>query len=246
MSTVEAPQLRIASDPGVCADQCADYIEGALSRAIASNGVATFAISGGNTPAPMFRKLAASSLDWSKIHVFWVDERCVSPADDRSNFKSAHANLLKPGQVPESNIHRVFGELAPDEAAAKYVQEIKGWFQLGDGDLPVFDLLHRGMGPDAHTASLFPGEPLIADTSHVAAHVWVEKMKMDRVTLLPGVLQKAKQTVLQAVGSDKAEPLYEVLYGPEDPSRFPCQIAARNSGNAVWFVDRAAAARLPE
>jgi 6-phosphogluconolactonase len=76
--------------------------------------------------------------------------------------------------------------------------------------------------------------------------VWVEKMKMDRVTLLPGVLRKAKQTVLQAVGPDKAEPLYEVLYGLEDIHRFPCQIATRDSDNAVWFVDRAATAKIPE
>lgn len=243
MSTVSIPHLRIAPDPAACAEQCAEHIEELLRQAV-SSGQATFAISGGNTPAPMFRKLAAAGLDWSKIHVFWVDERCVPPSDDRSNFKSADENLLKPAQVPPSNIHRVFGELPPGEAADKYVQEIRASFGLEDGELPVFDVLHRGMGPDAHTASLFPGEPLIADSTHVAAHVWVEKMKMDRVTLLPGVLRKAKHTVLQAVGKDKVEPLYEVLYGPEDPMRFPCQIAARNSDSAVWFVDREAGAKV--
>lgn len=246
MSTGRESQLRIAEDAAGCAVQCAGYLHDVLQKAIASSGTATLAISGGNTPAPMFRKLAASGLDWSKIHIFWVDERCVPPSDDRSNFKSAEENLLKPAQVRESNVHRVFGELDPDEAASKYVEEITTFFDLKNGDLPTFDVVHRGMGPDAHTASLFPGEPLISDETHIAAHVWVEKMKMDRVTLLPGVLRKARQTILQAVGPDKAEPLHEVLFGPEDLYRFPCQIATRDSDTAVWFVDRAAAAKVAQ
>jgi 6-phosphogluconolactonase len=244
LSTVDSPQISIAADPTGSAEQCADYIENLLREAIASTGRATFAISGGNTPAPMFRKLAASGLDWSKIQVFWVDERCVPPTDKQSNFKSANESLLQPAQVPQTNIHRVLGELPPDEAAAKYIDDIRSSFSLKGDELPVFDVLHRGMGSDAHTASLFPGEPLISDTTHIAAHVWVEKMKMDRVTLLPGVLSRAKHTVLQAVGPDKAEPLYEVLYGPEDTHRFPCQIAARHSGTAVWFIDREAASKI--
>jgi 6-phosphogluconolactonase len=244
LSTASAPQVRIASDPAGSAEQCADHIENLLRGTIASTGKATFAISGGNTPAPMFRKLAASGLDWSKIHIFWVDERCVPPTDKQSNFKSANESLLQPARIPEANIHRVLGELPPDEAAAKYIEDIKGSFVLKGDELPAFDIMHRGMGPDAHTASLFPGEPLISDTTHIAARVWVEKMKMDRVTLLPGVLRKAKHTVLQAVGPDKAEPLYEVLYGPEDIHQFPCQIAARNSDTAVWFIDREAAAKI--
>ena len=244
MSTVKTPHINIAPDPARSADQCAESVEKLLRETVASAGKAMFAISGGNTPAPMFRKLAACGLDWSKIHVFWVDERCVPPTDKQSNFKSANESLIEPAQVPASNVHRVLGELPPDEAAAKYVEDIKASFSLNEDDLPVFDVLHRGMGPDAHTASLFPGEPLISDTTHIAARVWVEKMNMNRVTLLPGVLKKAKHTVLQAVGPDKAEPLYEVLYGPEDIHRFPCQIAARNSDTAVWFIDREAAAKI--
>lgn len=246
MSIARSSQLRIAEDAAGSATQCAGYLYDALRAAVAAQGRATFAISGGNTPAPMFRKLAASGLDWSKIHVFWVDERCVPPTQAQSNFKSAEENLLKPAKVPQSNIHRVFGELPPEDAATKYVQEITDWFGLKEGELPVFDIIHRGMGADAHTASLFPGEPLISDNTHIAAHVWVEKLKMDRVTLLPGVLRKGRQTVLQAVGADKAEPLYEVLYGPEDIHRFPCQIATRDSDTAIWFLDRAAAAKLPD
>ena len=104
--------------------------------------------------------------------------------------------------------------------------------------------MHRGMGADAHTASLFPGEPLISDRTGIAANVWVEKLKMARVTLLPGVLLAAKNTVLQVAGADKAEPLYNVLNGPEDPVKYPCQLGTRNGSGAVWFLDEAAAAKV--
>jgi 6-phosphogluconolactonase len=238
------PDLRKFSSSLQAAAACAAFIADLLNRRVAANGIATLAISGGSTPKPMFENLAAAKLDWSKIHIFWVDERCVPPDHEQSNFKMADATLLRPAGVPPGRAHRIYGELPPDEAAGKYVFEIQTVFSLAPGALPVFDLLHRGMGPDAHTASLFPGEPLIADRTGIAAHVWVEKMKMDRVTLLPGVLLAAVQTVLEVAGADKAEPLYEVLYGPDDPFRFPCQIATRGSDRAVWFLDEAAAAKV--
>jgi len=125
----------------------------------------------------------------------------------------------------------------------RYVTEIKAFFTLGNGQLPAFDILHRGMGVETHTASLFPGQPLIADRAGIAAHLWVESMKMDRVTLLPGVLLAAKSTVLQVSGDEKAEGVRQVLEEPEDFFRYPCQIASRD-GKAVWFLDRPAAAKL--
>jgi 6-phosphogluconolactonase len=100
------------------------------------------------------------------------------------------------------------------------------------------------MGPDAHTASLFPGEPLIGDRTHIAAAVYVDKLQSHRVTLLPGVLLAAKKTVILAAGEDKAEPLFQVLRGPDDPFRFPCQLGTRGALNALWFIDRAAADKL--
>ena len=244
MNSDNRPDLEIAPDAQACAYECASCIVDVLKGVLASGLTATLAISGGNTPTPMFENLAKSNLDWSKIHVFWVDERCVPPDDSRSNFKGANKSLLKPAGVPEPNIHRIRGEENPEEAARNYVSEIKEFFKLAPGELPVFDVLHRGMGPDAHTASLFPGEPLIGNRTDIAANIWVEKMKMNRVTLLPGVLLNARKTVLQAVGTDKAEALNEVLYGPEDPSRFPCQIAVRNSNRATWFLDEEAAAKI--
>lgn len=236
--------LRVSATPEEAASACAAYVIEILSEAQKAQPSVTFAISGGSSPKPMFSKLAQSDLDWSNIHFFWVDERCVPPTDNQSNFKMADEALLSPAAIPKYNIHRIHGELTPDEAAVQYVQEIRRFFQLPEHELPVFDLIHRGIGPDAHTASLFPGEPLIANRTGIAAAVWVEKMRSHRVTLLPGVLLAARRTVLQVAGPDKAEPVHNILKGPEDPFQFPGQIATRGSDKAVWFLDQAAASKL--
>ena len=236
--------IRVSATAQEVADACAAFIIEALTAAIESQPQATIAISGGSSPRPMFAKLAKSGFDWSKVHIFWVDERCVPPTDDQSNFKMADETLLRPARISKYNVHRIHGEMTPDEGALRYVEEIREFFHLGERDLPAFDLIHRGIGPDAHTASLFPGQPLIANRTGIAAAVWVEKMKSHRVTLLPGVLLKAKRTVLQVVGEDKAEAVHNILKGPEDPFQFPGLIATRGSDKAVWFLDRAAAAKL--
>jgi 6-phosphogluconolactonase len=243
MSVTESPTLRILKSPEAAADQCAAYILKTLAEAVESKKRATIAISGGSSPKLLFSVMAKAAFDWSHVHVFWVDERCVPPASSQSNFKLADDAWLTPAKVPLQNIHRVYGELPPGEGAAKYVADIEAFFELKNGELPVFDVLHRGMGSDAHTASLFPGEPLIGNRTGIAAHVWVEKMKMDRVTLLPGVLLAAAHTVLQVSGAEKAEALRHVLTGPEDLSNYPCQIGSRGE-KAVWFLDEAAAAQL--
>jgi 6-phosphogluconolactonase len=231
--------LHIGSSAEQTAQECADHIAKLLRH-----GRGMLAISGGSTPKPMFQKLAKSGLDWSKIHVFFVDERCVPPDHEASNYRMANVALFEASGIPRENIHRIQGELEPAEGARKYVEEITAVFGLKPGELPIFDVVHRGMGADAHTASLFPGEPLIADRTGIAANVWVEKLNMARVTLLPGVLLAAHNTVLQVAGADKADALYDVLYGPEDLFRYPCQIATREGDLAVWFLDQAAAQKI--
>jgi 6-phosphogluconolactonase len=243
MAARAEPQ-RIGADPQSAADACATYILDTLSETLKSQPRATLAISGGTTPRLLFSTLAKSGFDWSNVHFFWVDERCVPPADDQSNFKLANDTLLMPARIPKNNVHRIHGELLPDEAAAHYIEEIEQFFALHDQQLPVFDILHRGIGPDAHTASLFPGEPLIDNRTRIAAAVWVEQLRSHRVTLLPGVLLAARHTVMQVAGEDKADAVRNVLKGPEDPHKYPCQIATRGSDRAVWFLDKAAAKKL--
>jgi len=207
-----------------------------LAKAISVRKRATLAISGGTSPKPMFELFANSGFPWEQVHVFWVDERCVPPSDSQSNYRTANETWLAPAKVPAGNIHRVQTELEPQEAARQYAQALQDFFQVRMGELPQFDVIHRGIGPDAHTASLFPGEPLIADHEGLAAAVWVEKMHQWRVTLLPGVLEAAWHTVVLATGADKAGALETVLHGPYDPMKWPAQIGARDV-NVSWFTD---------
>ncbi|HEY3937219.1 MAG TPA: 6-phosphogluconolactonase [Bryobacteraceae bacterium] len=243
MTATYSAHLQIAPTPLEAADQCAAFILKALAETLQSAPRASLAISGGSTPKLLFAAMAKASFDWSNVHFFWVDERCVPPTDSQSNFKLADDHLLTPAKVPPQNVHRIYGEMPPEEGAARYVLDIKRFFSLSEGALPVFDVLHRGMGPDAHTASLFPGTPLVDNRTGIAAHVWVEKMKMDRVTLLPGVLLAARRTVLQVSGSEKADALRHVLDDAEDLHSYPCQIASRDE-KATWFLDQAAAVKL--
>ncbi|HZS56113.1 MAG TPA: 6-phosphogluconolactonase [Bryobacteraceae bacterium] len=236
--------LKIYQTPEQLADFCAAYILECLAQDIKAQSRATLAISGGSSPRLLFTRMAQANFNWSDIHIFWVDERCVPPTDSQSNFKLAKETLLDVARIPKANIHRIHGELPPDEAATRYVNEVKQFFGIGnDGALPSFDIVHRGMGVEGHTASLFPGEPLIQNTTDIAAHVWVEKVKMDRITLLPGMLRAAKRTVLQVAGADKAPAVREVLTGAENPMTYPCQIGSRDA-RATWFLDNAAAAQL--
>lgn len=186
----------------------------------------------------MFEIFSSTAFAWERVHLFWVDERAVPPTDVQSNFKFAQDAWLRPGKFPAPNVHRVLAELEPAAAAARYVEDIQRFFGLAAGELPHFDVVHRGMGPDAHTASLFPGEPLIQDRSGIAAAVRVEKFKQWRITLLPGVLLAARHTALLVAGADKAAALRSVLNQPFDPLHYPAQIASGQG--AVWFVDAAA------
>jgi 6-phosphogluconolactonase len=230
--------LRVFPDTRKAAEACAAFI---LETLASKSGPATLAISGGSSPKTMFEIFATSKFDWDRVHLFWVDERCVPITDSQSNFKMTNDAWLAPSKFPEANIHRVQTERSPDEAAETYADELRLVF--GDG-VPQFDIIHRGMGPDAHTASLFPGEPKIEDRSEIASALWVEKMHQHRVTLMPAVLLAAKQTVMLVTGPDKAEPLSQVLYGPHDPLRFPCQLTERDGGAVAWFLDTAAAAQV--
>ena len=230
------------ADAPAAANACASAILALLEQAIEARGSATLAISGGSSPRLMFEIFARDPFAWDKVHLFWVDERVVPPTDPQSNFKLAADTWLTPAKFPEENIHRVEAELGAEPAAERYKEEIRHQFKL-EGDLPNFDVVHRGMGPDGHTASLFPGEPLIENLSGIAAAVWVEKMHQWRVTLLRGVLEAARHTVMLVTGADKAAMLHSVLKTAYDPSRYPVQIASLTD-TAEWFVDRDASSKL--
>jgi 6-phosphogluconolactonase len=152
--------------------------------------------------------------------------------------------LIGPAGIPRAQVHRIRAELHPPAAVETYVDEIRTFFKVRAQELPKFDVIQRGMGPDAHTASLFPAEPLIADRQKIAAAVYVEKMAQWRITLLPGVLLAAHNTVLLVAGEEKAPAVRSVFEETFDPKKFPAQLGMRDGKNVTWFVDQAAAKLL--
>jgi 6-phosphogluconolactonase len=232
--------LRVLPTATEAAEECARHILVRLEDAMAAGARATLAISGGSSPLPMFSYFARQEYSWSRVHLFWVDERGVPPDHTQSNFKLAHDAWLGPSRFPEANIHRIRAELPAEEAARRYIEDVRSFFGLAAGALPCFEVIHLGMGDDAHTASLFPGEAKIGDRENIAAAVWSEAMKQWRITLLPGVLEAARHTAMLLAGADKVAALDAVRHAPYDPMRYPAQIAARPEAGAVWFVDRAA------
>jgi 6-phosphogluconolactonase len=229
------------ADPGQAAESCARHIRARLEEAMRGDSMATLAISGGSSPRILFERLTASPFPWERVELFWVDERCVPPGDPQSNFTMAESALIAPAGMPRRNVHRIRGELRPEEAAARYIEEIRATFGIGPNGLPRFDVIHLGMGADGHTASLFPGEPLLKDRENIAAAVYVEKFSQWRVTLLPGALLAARHAVFFVGGPDKAPALRAVVEGEYEPSRYPAQIVARGGRAVTWFLDRAAA-----
>ncbi len=216
--------IRRHPDPRAAAEACGAEILRLL------NDGGTLAISGGSSPKLMFEYFARTPFDWSNVHIFWVDERCVPHDHADSNFRLAHDTWLKDSAAI---VHPVRTELPPEQAALRYQEELRPFLPL--------DVIHRGMGADAHTASLFPGDPLINNSTDL---VGVAHRAITRITLFSSVLESARHTVILATGADKAEPLATLLHGPHEPLQFPAQIAAMDSTTATWFIDEAAAAQL--
>jgi len=212
----------------------------AFVRALEStSGPFRVALSGGNTPRALLTRLAAARLPWDRLRVFWSDERCVPPTDVDSNFRMAEESLLSRVPIRREHVHRIPGELEPEEAARLYEQTIKSEFE----GPPIFDLVYLGMGPDGHTASLFPGTKAVAESNRMVVSNYVEAKKAYRVTFTLPILNMAKAVHFLVAGPDKADTARKVL--TEAPSAAsPASLVQPARGNAVWFLDEAAARRL--
>jgi 6-phosphogluconolactonase len=241
-------QLRCYAAARQAAAACGHWIYERLSDARAARGRATLAVSGGSTPRLMFEHWASAHLDWSAIDIFWVDERAVPPNHEQSNYRLAYHWWLAPCNIAAGQVHRILGELEPVEGARLYrdtlAAHVPEWIEKNGGDwgVPVLDVIHLGLGADGHTASLFPGLAEIGDRTGVAAAVWVEKLGQHRITLLPGVLEAARQVAMLAAGPDKAKPLGRVLAAEGDPFETPGRLAPRD--RTVYFIDEAATPEL--
>jgi 6-phosphogluconolactonase len=193
------------------------------------------ALSGGKTPEHAYRTAARLQRDWSEAEVWWGDERCVPPEDDRSNYLLAKRALLDNLEAPPANVHRIRGELDPQEAAAEYDAALQG-VRL------ALNLL--GIGPDGHTASLFPCTPGLGEEERlaIAAEPGLDP-KVDRVTMTPPMLRNADLVLFLVAGEDKAEAAARAFAGPESRAT-PAGLIRSAGGQTVAILDRAAASLL--
>jgi 6-phosphogluconolactonase len=230
----------------------ADFIAEAAAQAIAARGRFTVALSGGSTPRPVYARLATAGyrdrIDWSKVKVFFGDERCVPPDDPRSNYLMARTALLDSVPLPPGNIYRIRGEEAPEKAAADYTDVLQRTF---GGDATAagppsegFDLILLGMGDNGHTASLFPGLAAVTESVRWVMAQYIKVVGMWRVTLTPVIINSARQVAFLVSGAKKADMLQRVLEGPYQPVALPSQVIKPAHGDLRWLVDAPAAARL--
>lgn len=244
-----SPDLRIVDTPAALFQAAAEEFAAQTTTAVSTQGRFTVALSGGSTPKALFSLLATSyheHLPWDKMFFFWGDERHVPPESPESNYRMALEALLSKVPVPPGNVFRVPAE-DPDagRAARKYEQSLREFFRIPTGAYPRFDLILLGMGPDGHTASLFPGTVALHEKSRLVVANWVEKFKTDRITFTLPVINEAKVVMFLVSGTDKADTLKEVLEGTQPAELFPSKLIRPRDGKLIWLVDRAAASALP-
>jgi 6-phosphogluconolactonase len=222
---------------------------GALARAaVADRGSCSIALSGGSTPRHLFQLLAAAgpgALPWDHIDLWWGDERTVPPDHADSNYAMAHEALIAPLGLAPARVHRMLGEDPdPDAAAQAYERALVAAL----GAPPIFDLVLLGMGPDGHTASLFPGSPAVDERSRWVVANPVRSPLVHgattRITLTAPAINAARHVRFLVTGADKAAVLAQVLEGAHDPQRYPSQLIA--AADLAWLVDTAAGSALQE
>ena len=214
--------------------------------AIAARSRFTVALSGGSTPKSLYSLLPAqhAAFNWDHTFLFFGDERHVPPDHPDSNYRMVKEALLTKLSIPAENVFRVNTE-NPDAAAAalEYETELRRFFALTSGEFPRFDLILLGMGPDGHTASLFPGSDGLKEQSRLVIANWVEKFNTHRITFTFPVLNHAAQVIFLASGPDKANMVHQVLEGKHTPP-YPSQQVQPINGTLLWMLDEAAAAKL--
>jgi 6-phosphogluconolactonase len=207
----------------------------------------TAALSGGSTPKLLYEILGSATMAgrvrWTNVHLFQVDERSVAPHDPQSNYRLIRQTLLQSGSVPEGNFHRMAAERTDRKQAAQdYTHELDRILQPSPGEFPSLDLVLLGMGPDGHTASLFPGTAALQEKVAWVVPNYVEKLDTFRMTLTLPVLNAAGHSIFMVTGADKAATLHEVLEGV--PGQFPAQLIQPGRGKVSWFLDGGAAGML--
>jgi 6-phosphogluconolactonase len=251
--------MRVYRDPEELALKAARLFARLADQYVVGCRRFTVALSGGSTPRAMLSLLAEApfheTVPWASIYFFWGDERCVPPDHQDSNYRMAYEALLSKVPAPQENIFRVPAELPdPARAAEQYATTLAEFFIPGPGatrtataplaHLPRFDLVFLGMGPDGHTASLFPHTTALEAGEQVVVANYVEKLNAHRITLTAATINNARNVTFLVAGEDKAEALKNVLEGSYQPEVYPSQLIRPRNGTLLWMVDEAAARLL--
>ena len=235
--------IRILNAPQELFQAAAAEFNALASTAIRDHRKFTVALSGGSTPKSLYSVLARSALPWDKIFFFWSDERHVPPDHPESNYRMAKEALLSKVPVPPENIFRVRAEEKDANVVAKdYEEALRSFFGLRPGEFPRFDLILLGLGPDGHTASLFPNTAALNETKLLVVANWVEKFKANRITFTYPVLNNAACVIFLVSGADKADMVRTVL--EDGRADLPSQRVHPVNGRLLWLLDKGAASKL--
>jgi len=218
--------------------QAAEWFARIGADAIGERGRFLVALSGGKTPRPLYERLAASvELDWAAVDLFWADERCVPPADPRSNYQSAREALLDRVPIPADRIHRIAGELDPLAAADAYEIELRRAL----AEAGRLDLILLGIGMDGHTASLFPRHQTLTETERWVVPVHAPAAPPWRVTMTLPLINAARHVLFLATGAEKAEAVRDLA----DGKPLPAAMVYPTNGDLTFLIDEDAASLLP-
>jgi 6-phosphogluconolactonase len=243
-------KIQIVADADSMSRAAAETIVEHVSESLQTRDIYTIALSGGSTPRRLYALLASDAklrkqIPWDRIHFFWGDERHVPPGHPESNYRMAYETILSKAPIPLKNIHRIHAEDADaGRAAAGCELEIRQFFKIEAGQIPSFDCVLLGMGPDGHTASLFPGTSALEETNRLMVANWVEKFQSYRITMTLPVINNAERIIFLVGGEEKADILKAVLEGDIESKRYPAQLIQPTDGVLFWFLDQSAAGRL--
>ncbi len=245
-----ADQVDVFGDSHALTVAAAERFVELARAAVEAHGLFTVALSGGSTPKALYRRLAtdkdlSGEIPWSKTHFFFGDERHVPPEHPESNFRMASEAMFPVLRTEQLHLHRVLSELSSaSQAAEEYEADLHDFFeplQLVAGGFPRFDLVFLGLGPDGHTASLFPHSAALNESSRWVVANWVEKFKTDRITMTFPVLNAAAEIIVLAAGAEKSAIVSQVLGAQADEVSFPIQRVRPRRGVKHWMLDNAAA-----
>ena len=235
--------LRVFTDSEAMAEEIARRWHQGAQTAAKAKRIFSVVLSGGTTTSKVYQKAASpfwsDKMSWDAVHIFWADERCVSPESEESNYQTICRTLLNHIPIPENNVHRIKGEEEPEKESIRYAQEIKEHMIMKGRQDVCFDWVFLGLGIDGHTASLFPGQEKVLKSSNLCEVARHPKTDQTRITLTPSAIQRSSCITYHVIGKNKSKIVSEVLSGNSGRSKYPVSLMP-----GEWYLDKAASSRL--